>query len=357
MATKYLHVKGLAYASTEQDLRQFLGCQVDNCVTTRNADGRPSGEGFVVVTGDSAYHQVMAKNKQELANRYIEFVEVEKALYIKKIEISNITEKKWDGVIRLRGLPFQCDEGSVRGFFQGVDMSSAKIFLPRMKNGFSTGEGYVQFPRFSIAKQALGFHKSQLGDRYIEVYKSTNCEYRRSVIVAEKLKTHGTWSKEGPAGASNGTSGGNSWGGLNITASQPKRQSMGGMNGNMNGNMNKSFGSGPTQPKRRKNENQNGGFVKMENTNPSMIKGCPVMAVEPGCPYKHIITIKVIPGDSTNTDVQDFFRPAKAIAVNIKPDRSCDVAFKTHDQVLSGLDKNNTWFKGMQVNLICKSTM
>lgn len=350
-----LQLRGLAYASTADDIKQFLGCDgIVNVFTTKTNEGKPSGEAFVVVNSQMAYNQVMSKNKETLGGRYVDIYESNEDVMNKKLEYTKNFEAKWDGVLRLRGLPFSIEENAIKNFFQGMEMSVVKVFMPKMKNGFSTGEAYLQFPRFSMATAALGFHKQQLNGRFIEIYKSSNAEYRRAVISNEKLKHHNQWSKnyvkQQNGQAAPVAESPKKWGGLNI---QPKNK---GPAQSQNGFS--SFGGGPMKSSPMKTMSTNGwGTVtpKAEANVPNTLKGCPVVAVDPKCPYKHIITIKQIPSDTTNTDVQEFFRPAKAVAVNIKPDCTCDVAFKTHDMVVSGLDKNGLMFKGMRMQLICKS--
>src|SRR5690606_5680657 len=79
-------------------------------------------------------------------------------------------------VVRLRGLPFSCDEVDVADFFNGLNIADQGIHLVFNQYDKPTGEAFVEFKTANDVKLALERHKKQLGNRYIEVFKSTVSE-------------------------------------------------------------------------------------------------------------------------------------------------------------------------------------
>ena len=91
---------------------------------TLSAQGRPSGEAYVEMESEEDVTKGLEKHKKNMGNRYIE------------VFTSNRKEMDWatrrtgpnktdmdpalDGFVRLRGLPFDCNEDDVRQFFEGM---------------------------------------------------------------------------------------------------------------------------------------------------------------------------------------------------------------------------------------------
>merc|ERR1719209_2836579 len=78
-----------------------------------------------------------------------------------------------DGVVRLRGLPFEASKGEVTDFFAGV-------LIVTDFNGRASGEAFVQFTNTADAVSALEKNKASMGRRYIEVFKSSMEEAKRA---------------------------------------------------------------------------------------------------------------------------------------------------------------------------------
>lgn len=77
-----------------------------------------------------------------------------------------------DGIVKLRGLPFEAGIGDFRKFFSGLEMKDYFKSLFDYQ-GRPTGECFVQFTTTEDAVKALEKNLARMGDRYIEVYPSS----------------------------------------------------------------------------------------------------------------------------------------------------------------------------------------
>ena len=57
------------------------------------------------------------------------------------------------------------------------------------------------------------------------------------------------------------------------------------------------------------------------------------------------------PKEAEPAQIQDFFRPCKAIAVNIGDDGEVDIAFKNHDHAERAMSKEGERFLGAKIKL------
>ncbi|EEC67606.1 hypothetical protein OsI_34981 [Oryza sativa Indica Group] len=84
--------------------------------------------------------------------------------------------------VRLRGLPFDCDDLDIFKFFVGLDIVDCLLVH---KNGRFTGEAFVVFPSAMQAEFALHRNRQNMGRRYVEGCRCKKQEYY-SAIAAEK---------------------------------------------------------------------------------------------------------------------------------------------------------------------------
>merc|ERR1712038_548842 len=71
----------------------------------------------------------------------------------------------------------------------------------------------------------------------------------------------------------------------------------------------------------------------------------------PASPFPHLVEIKNFPEHTTTQELQKFFLPNKAIALNQINSTYCQVAFKTHQEAESAMGKNATTLNGQTVSL------
>jgi heterogeneous nuclear ribonucleoprotein F/H len=88
--------------------------------------------------------------------------------------------------VRLRGLPFDCEDLDVVKFFTGLDI--VDILLVH-KNGRFSGEAFVVFPSNLQAEFALHRNRQNMGRRYVEVFRCKKQEYY--VAIASEVSQGG----------------------------------------------------------------------------------------------------------------------------------------------------------------------
>ncbi|CAM6127029.1 unnamed protein product [Calypogeia fissa] len=90
-------------------------------------------------------------------------------------------------VVRLRGLPFNSNEGDVCEFFAGLDVVDV-LLVERNKQGRFSGDAFVVFGAPTQVDFALQRNRMKIGRRYIEVFRSRKHDYYQAVAanVAEQ---------------------------------------------------------------------------------------------------------------------------------------------------------------------------
>ena len=123
-----VRLRGLPWAATAQDVVWLLkDCRVLNgdkgVHFTFATDGRPSGEAFVELGGEEDVSKALAHSHEHMGKRYVEIFRASRG----QMEWDCRMEEKVGGgsgsggVVRLRGLPFKCEEVDVRKFFSGLE--------------------------------------------------------------------------------------------------------------------------------------------------------------------------------------------------------------------------------------------
>ncbi|KAK1297080.1 hypothetical protein QJS10_CPB15g00233 [Acorus calamus] len=83
-------------------------------------------------------------------------------------------------VVRLRGLPFNCDDMDVFKFFAGLDV--VDILLIHKSERF-TGDAFVLFASHFQAELALQRNHQNMGRRYVEVFRSMKLDYYHAIVT------------------------------------------------------------------------------------------------------------------------------------------------------------------------------
>lgn len=83
-------------------------------------------------------------------------------------------------VVRIRGLPFNCEDIDIYKFFTGLDVVDC-LFVN--KNGRFTGDAYVVFPTPMQAQLALQRDRQNMGHRYVEVFGCKKSDYYNAVAA------------------------------------------------------------------------------------------------------------------------------------------------------------------------------
>lgn len=183
-----LKLRGLPYSATEGEIVAFLEIAQENVVEVvipMNDQGRPSGNAFVTCNDQGCAERALEKNKQCMpgSTRYIEIFKSNEGEMNTRNRAAG-TPGNWDGVIRLRGLPYRATEQDIAQFLSGYDILKDTIYLCKNENGECAGDAYVQMMNYKSADGCKERNKHELGGRYIEIFNSSNNELRAAMIKA-----------------------------------------------------------------------------------------------------------------------------------------------------------------------------
>jgi len=79
--------------------------------------------------------------------------------------------------VRMRGVPFSAAPDDLMDFFRGFDPFYDSIVIGVNREGRPSGDAFIQFPTESRAEDAIKqLNRRNMGDRYIELFKSTDAE-------------------------------------------------------------------------------------------------------------------------------------------------------------------------------------
>lgn len=182
---KVVKARGLPWSATADEVISFFSsCSVsggkEGVHFTLNREGRPSGECFVEMDTEDDVQEALKKDRASMGKRYVEVFECS----VKDMEyalggVKAITDDGFggemgdDGVVRLRGLPFEAAKDEVADFFGDLEIEENGILMVADFNGRASGEAFVQFTNSRDAERALSKNKASMGRRYIEVFKSS----------------------------------------------------------------------------------------------------------------------------------------------------------------------------------------
>eukprot|EP00267_Zea_mays_P027760 XP_008656953.2 G-rich sequence factor 1 isoform X1 [Zea mays] len=93
--------------------------------------------------------------------------------------------------VRLRGLPFDCNDIDICKFFVGLDIVDCLLVN---KNGRFTGEAFVVFPTAMQTESGLHHNRQNMGRRYVEVFRCKKLEYYRA--IANEVSQGGYFESE-----------------------------------------------------------------------------------------------------------------------------------------------------------------
>lgn len=340
-----LHLRGLPYSSTEESIVQWFESDasidtstITTCKVTMNDDGRHSGEAFIAFNAQASAESAETLNRKDFpgSRRYVEIRRSDPERMQRGTSGmdrgsrgSGGSSGQWDGIIKMRGLPFKSSVTDVEDFFSGLAWAQNGIFFPLNNNGESTGEAFVQFDTFTNAEMAMERNKNSIGGRYIELFKSNNNEMRRSMISYAKVKSENNWQNNTQQSYFGPTQ---SWGGLQLGGSG------GGAMPQQNG-----YGAPPAA--------RPAPYQKPQ----AQVNSANHQTAPNNSPFPHVVGVQGVEAAMTNSQIQDFFKPSKAVAINMLGNGHCDVAFKTHQDAVDAMVKDRTRLGRQEVNLTLKS--
>jgi RNA recognition motif-containing protein len=232
-----VRIRSMPFNTTVQDVVKFFepllvnfseethkpGDNID-IVFINSVDGRPTGDAYIKFASASDATEAVGRSRQKIGNRHVEIFKVPEQEMIhyslsalgamlpppmgppfflpqdtpfmmgpfhyapqrvtRRAPRSNGTSSQHhdhqhlnfsDHVVRVRGLPFTCDESDIADFFNGLNIAPQGIHLIlNESNDRSTGEALVEFNSDIDVENALKRHRQMIGKRYIEVFRSNN---------------------------------------------------------------------------------------------------------------------------------------------------------------------------------------
>ncbi|NP_001071439.1 G-rich sequence factor 1 isoform X1 [Bos indicus] len=182
-----IRAQGLPWSCTVEDVLSFFSdCRIRNGENgihfLLNRDGKRRGDALIEMESEQDVQKALEKHRMYMGQRYVEVYEINnedvdalmKSLHVKSAPMVN------DGVVRLRGLPYSCNEKDIVDFFAGLNIVDI-TFVMDYRGRRKTGEAYVQFEEPEMASQALLKHREEIGNRYIEIFPSRRNEVRTHV--------------------------------------------------------------------------------------------------------------------------------------------------------------------------------
>ena len=78
----------------------------------------------------------------------------------------------YEGVVRMRGLPYSAQAEDVIEFFAGLNVSEEGIHMIVLPDGRPSGEAYVELAEPNDVAAAMKRHKNKIDSRYIELFQA-----------------------------------------------------------------------------------------------------------------------------------------------------------------------------------------
>jgi RNA recognition motif-containing protein len=171
-----LRLRGLPWRTSQKEIKEFFeGIDLVRIRIVQMLDGRATGDALVEFKNEQDMELGLEKDKENIGDRYIEVFkttgeDMDRALGIRDNEIKSTQNK----VLRMRGLPFSASEKDVIEFFKQGDLIPAKIhILSEPGTGRASGTAFAEFEREQDIIAAMDLNRNEIGNRYIELYKTS----------------------------------------------------------------------------------------------------------------------------------------------------------------------------------------
>ncbi|VUZ43875.1 unnamed protein product [Hymenolepis diminuta] len=186
-----VRARGLPWQATNIEVKHFfrgLNIAPGGIALVLSKAGRRNGEAVIRFTTREQRDLALKKHKHHMNQRYIEiyaansveFIAVaggetqEAETYLNKFTSS------CQSLIRMRGLPYTVSTEEIIDFFAKtgcqVQFDREGILFVNRKDGRATGDAFVMFATDAEAEKALKNHRQHIGNRYIELFRSTPAE-------------------------------------------------------------------------------------------------------------------------------------------------------------------------------------
>lgn len=176
-------MQGLPFKASDEDIEEFF--QGYNMVPgsvkyQQNEDGRKTGHAAVLFEScEDAERAFKEKQKQEIGGRWILLndCDVEDHADFENFSLENknvrcgdsVTEDNVDRCVKIRGLPWAANKGTVIEFFEGFKIKKSDVVID-IQGGKNSGFAVIVLPDADEAERACSeLDKKTIGSRWIGV--------------------------------------------------------------------------------------------------------------------------------------------------------------------------------------------
>ncbi|CAG0879472.1 unnamed protein product [Cyprideis torosa] len=199
-----VRTRGLPWKSTDQDIARFFSGLnlakggVALCLTNL---GRRNGEAIVRFACSEHRALALKRHKHHMGQRYIEVYKANGDDFIHvaggtKEEAQTFLSQEGEVIVRMRGLPYDATAKQVVEFFRSgktqcelVGGEEGVLFVKKL-DGKATGDAFVMFDTEETGELALKKHTDSMGNRYIELFRSTAAEVQQIINRPPEVSRH-----------------------------------------------------------------------------------------------------------------------------------------------------------------------
>lgn len=201
-----VRARGLPWQSSDQDIAKFfrgLNVAKGGVALCLSPLGRRNGEALVRFVSQEHRDMALKRHKHHIGNRYIEVYRATGEDFLSiaggaSNEAQAFLSKGHQVIIRMRGLPYDCTAKQILDFFTTgndpchvLDGTEGVLFVKK-PDGRATGDAFVLFASESDSSKALSRHRESIGQRYIELFRSTTAEVQQVLNRSMDPKTYET---------------------------------------------------------------------------------------------------------------------------------------------------------------------
>ncbi|CAI5443867.1 unnamed protein product [Caenorhabditis angaria] len=184
---RQVRARGLPWQASDQHVAQFfagLDISPGGIALCLSSEGRRNGEVVVNFENEMSRDLALKRHRNFLLSRYIEVYKATLDEFLQVASGSSTEAMEFVSTnavnVRMRGLPYDCTEQQIKTFFEPLKVLDKILFISR-SDGRPTGDAFVQFETEEDAQNALLKHRQTIGQRYIELFKSTAAEVQQVV--------------------------------------------------------------------------------------------------------------------------------------------------------------------------------
>ncbi|KQS62533.1 RNA-binding protein fusilli isoform X4 [Drosophila erecta] len=189
-----VRARGLPWQSSDQDIAKFfrgLNVAKGGVALCLSPLGRRNGEALIRFVCQEHRDMALKRHKHHIGTRYIEVYRASGEDFLAiaggaSNEAQAFLSKGAQVIIRMRGLPYDATAKQVLDFFTAGDTppchvldGNEGVLFVKKPDGRATGDAFVLFAHESDASKALCRHRESIGQRYIELFRSTTAEVQQ----------------------------------------------------------------------------------------------------------------------------------------------------------------------------------